>query len=105
MININLEYSHGSVTLVIKTNNTEIREDVTEFVWQKDKNGKSIIEKGYKKRIYKSVIDMFYNILLEISNDLNEEYNSGELIKSLFKNLSEIHKNEIIKDLNKLIDD
>jgi len=95
MLEISLKSNYG-YSLEIKAENVHIVEDVEDRIYHKKEDGKTDFQKAPIKDINTDILNQFIRVLDDLFYYRKKEYDSCDLIKTLFKKLPEDKKQELI---------
>jgi hypothetical protein len=85
-MNITLKRNHG-YELIFEADNIRVVEDIEERTYEKDENGKLIINLNPKRDIKTDAIEQFVTVLDDMFYYRKAEFDSSDLIENLFEKL------------------
>ena len=85
-MNITLKRNHG-YELIFEADNIRVVEDIEERTYEKDENGKLIINLNPKRDIKTDAIEQFVTVLDDMIYYRKAEFDSSDLIENLFEKL------------------
>lgn len=97
-MNITLKRNYG-YELIFEADNIKVVEDIEERTYPKDESGKSIINLNPKRDIQTSAIEQFANVLQDMIYYRESDFDSSDLIKSLFDKLPSSKVQSLITEL------
>ena len=97
---IEIKRNYG-YTLIFKTENVNVEEDIEERIYSKTEDGETDFSKPPKRDINTDVIEQFVRVMDDLIDYRIEKYDSSSLIERLFEKLPEDKMQELLSKLNR----
>lgn len=96
---ITVDNGYYGTNVIVEAENVKIEEDISETIYGKKEDGKPDFMKRLGKDITNEAMKQYVNLLDEIVYLREADYDSSELIKTLFERVPEDKRQSLLKEL------
>ena len=98
---INIKSSYGSIDVVIEAENVKINECISKSIYAKKEDGKTDFNKRLGEDITDENMEVFTRLLNDIAYYRKADYDTTDLIETLFEKMPQEKAELLFKNLNK----